>query len=281
MEVRMGDKVPVDIGGSVFDVRRGGPDGAPAVLLLHGFPENSAMWDGVAPTLHRAGLRTVAPDQRGYSPGARPARVPAYSIHRVVADALGLLDVLDLRTVHVLGHDWGAVVGWHLAGRHPDRVETLTAVSVPHPAAHAAALRTDPDQQERSGYITVFRRPDAEDLLLAEDAMRLRRMLRPLPESTVDTFVRPLTAPGALTGPLNWYRAMSSADLDGLGPITVPTTYVWGTEDIAVGRAAAEGCAGHVTADYRFVELAGVGHWVPELEPDTVAGHALDRITAR
>jgi pimeloyl-ACP methyl ester carboxylesterase len=268
----------VEVGGAVFGVRQGGPAGAPAVLLLHGFPENSAMWAGVVPALHAAGLRTVAPDQRGYSPGARPAGVPAYSIRHVVADALGLLDALGLRTAHVLGHDWGAAVAWHLAARHPDRVTTLTAVSVPHPAAHAAALRTDPDQQQRSSYMTVFRRPDAEDLLLADDARRLRRMLRPVPEPTVDAFVRPLTEPGALTGALNWYRAMSGADLADLGPVTVPSTYVWGTEDLAVSRAAAEGCAAHVTADYRFVELPGVGHWVPELEPDTVARLALERI---
>lgn len=275
----MDDKVPVDIGGSVFDVRLAGPERAPAVLLLHGFPENASMWDGVAPALHAAGLRTIAPDQRGYSPGARPADVSAYSMQHVVADALGLLDALDLGAVHVLGHDWGAVVGWQLAGRHPDRVTTLTAISVPHPAAHAAALHTDPDQQQRSGYITVFRRPDAEELLLADDARRLRRMLRPLPAATVDGFVTPLI--GALTGPLNWYRAMSRADLDGLGPVTVPSTYAWGTEDIAVSRAAAEGCAAHVAADYRFVELPGVGHWVPELEPDTVARLALERIGSR
>jgi pimeloyl-ACP methyl ester carboxylesterase len=124
----------------------------------------------------------------------------------------------------------------------------------------------------------VFRRPDAEDLLLAEDARRLRVMLGPVP---ADDFVRPLTEPGALTGPLNWYRAMSRRDLDGLGPVTVPTTYVWGTEDLAVGRAAAEDCAAHVTADYRFVELPGVSHWVPEQEPDTVARLALERIRPR
>lgn len=271
----------VQVGGSVFDVRRGGPDGGPVVLLLHGFPENAGMWDGVVPALHAAGLRTVAPDQRGYSPGARPADVSDYSMRHVVADAVGLLDALELGTVHVLGHDWGAVVGWHLAGRHPDRIATLTAVSVPHPVAHADALRTDPDQQERSGYIAVFRRPDAEELLLADDARRLRRMLQPLPAATVDRFVAPLAAAGALTGPLNWYRAMSRADLDGLGPIAVPTTYVWGTEDIAVSRVAAAGCAALVTADYRFVELPGVGHWVPELEPATVATSALERISGR
>jgi pimeloyl-ACP methyl ester carboxylesterase len=271
----MGEQV--EVGGLTFEVRTGGPAGGAPVLLLHGFPENATMWAGVEPVLHAAGLRTIAPDQRGYSPGARPAGVAAYSVHHVVADALGLLDAYGIGRVHVLGHDWGAVVGWNLAVRHPDRVATLTAVSVPHPAAHGAAAREDPDQQERSAYIAVFRRPDAEDLLLADGARRLRRMYAPLTD--VDGFVRPLTGPGALTGPLNWYRAMSRADADDLGPVTVPTTYVWGSADIAVGRTAAEGCAAHVTTDYRFVELDGVSHWVPEQEPAAVAQHALERIS--
>jgi pimeloyl-ACP methyl ester carboxylesterase len=268
----------VRVGGLDFDVRVGGPADGPAVLLLHGFPENAGMWAGVEPALHAAGLHTIAPDQRGYSPGARPPNVADYSMHHVVADALGLLDAYGLRTAHLLGHDWGAAVAWHLAGRHPDRVATLTAVSVPHPAAHGAALRTDPDQQQRSGYLGVFRRPDAERILLEDGARRLRAMFGPVP---AEQFVRPLTEPGALTGPLNWYRAMSGRDLDGLGPVTVPTAYVWGTEDLAVGRVAAEDCAHHVTADYRFVELPGVSHWVPEQEPATVARVALERITPR
>lgn len=269
----------VEVGGLSFDVTVGGPAGGPAVLLLHGFPENSRMWDGVVPWLHEAGLRTVAPDQRGYSPGARPAEVSAYAIGEIIGDALGLLDALDLPTVHVLGHDWGAVVGWHLAAKHPDRIRTLTAVSVPHPAAHATAMRTDPEQQQLSGYIKAFRVPEvAEAALLADDARRLRRMFRPLPDEATDAFVRPLQEPGALTAALSWYRAMGSTDLDGLGPVSVPTTYVWGTDDAGVARAAAVACAAYATGDFEFVELPGVSHWVPEQEPETVARHALARI---
>ncbi|MFL6129518.1 MAG: alpha/beta fold hydrolase [Mycobacteriales bacterium] len=272
----------IEVGGLSFEVAVGGPEGRPAVLLLHGFPENSRMWDGVVPLLHEAGLRTVAPDQRGYSPGARPAEVSGYAIGEVVGDALGLLDRLGLAAVHVLGHDWGAAVGWHLAAKHPARVRTLTAVSVPHPAAQAAAIRHDAEQQRLSAYIQVFRVPEvAEATLLADDARRLRRMLRPLPDETTDLFVRPLQEPGALTAALSWYRAMSRHDLSGLGPVSLPTTYVWGTEDAGIGRAAAEGCAAYVTGDFEFVELPGVSHWVPEQEPETVARLALARITGQ
>jgi len=276
-----GDRVRIDLGELTFDVATGGPaDGRP-VLLLHGFPENSRMWDGVAPRLHAAGLRTFAPDQRGYSPGARPSEVSAYAVSELVGDALGLLDGLGLSTVDLIGHDWGAVVAWHLAGRHPERVRTLTAVSVPHPAAHGWAMRNDERQRELSAYIGLFRAPDrkAERVLLADGARRLTAMLAPLPPESVEVFIRPMRQPEALTAALNWYRAMSRRDADPLGQIRVPTTYVWGAEDLAVGRVAAERCAQHVTGDFEFVELPGVSHWVPEQRPDAVAAAALGRIS--
>ena len=270
----------VDVNGLSFDLATGGPVDGRAVLLLHGFPERSPMWDGVVPRLHAAGLRTLALDQRGYSPGARPAAVQAYAVDELLGDALGVLDVLGLSTVDVVGHDWGAVVGWHLAGRHPDRVRTLTAVSVPHPAAHAWAMRNDERQRELSAYIGLFRQPDgkAERLLLEDGARRLAALFAPLPPEAVEVFVRPMREPGALTAALNWYRAMRRGDLDPLGPVAVPTTYVWGTEDVGVGRVAAERCAGHVTGEFAFIELPGVSHWVPEQEPETVASAVLARI---
>jgi pimeloyl-ACP methyl ester carboxylesterase len=264
----------VAVGGLGFDVRVGGPaDGVP-VLLLHGFPENARMWDGVAALLD--GCRTIAPDQRGYSPAARPPDVAGYRVTELVADAAGILDALGVADAHVIGHDWGAVVGWQLAARRPGRVRSLTAVSVPHPAAHAAAMRTDPEQAEKSRYIAMFRSAGAEERLLADDARRLRRMFGPLPQA--EDFVAPLRGPGALTAALNWYRAMSAADLP--GPVAVPVTYVWGTEDAAVSRAAAESCASYVTGDFTFVELPGADHWVPEKQPAAVAAAARTRMAA-
>ena len=179
---------------------------------------------------------------------------------------------------HVLGHDWGAAVGWNLAGRHPDRVATLTAVSVPHPAAHAAALRDDADQQRRSGYIAVFRRPDAEDLLLADGRPPAAGDVRP--GRRAEAFVRAAHRAGRADRPAELVpgdvpaRPRRARPGHGARPRTsgAPT-------DLAVGRAAAEDCANHVAADYRFVELPGVSHWVPEQEPDTVARLALERIS--
>jgi pimeloyl-ACP methyl ester carboxylesterase len=270
----------VDARGLAFEVRTGGPaDGVP-VLLLHGFPQHAGEWDDVVPALHAAGLRTYALDQRGYSPGARPAEVADYRIPELVADVVAVLDALGLDAAHLVGHDWGAIVAWAVAARHPERVRTLTAVSVPHPAAMAHALATDTEQKARSSYIALFRKPGkAEKVLLALHATALRKLLGGVGDAArVNRYADPMREPGALTAALNWYRAMSRADLAAAGSVPVPTTYVWSDRDIAIGRTAAQACAEHVTGDYRFVELPGVTHWIPDAAPGPLAEAILARV---
>jgi pimeloyl-ACP methyl ester carboxylesterase len=273
------ETTPVRVGDLTFDVRTLGPqDGAP-VILLHGFPESSMSWTGVVPLLAQAGLRVIAPDQRGYSPGARPAAVESYATDVLADDVVGLADALGLDAFHLVGHDWGAAVSWVVAARHPERLLTLTAVSVPHLAAYGAALKGDADQQQRASYIGLLRRVGtAEELLLEDDSRRLRAMYGGhVPAAQVDSYVAQLSAPGALTAALGWYRAMRP-DLDSTPAVTVPTTYVWSDEDQAIGRVAAERCGELVTADYRFVELTGVSHWIPEQAPEALADAILARV---
>ncbi|MEU7871020.1 alpha/beta fold hydrolase [Dactylosporangium sp. NPDC049140] len=262
-----------------FDVFDGGPEDGEPVLLLHGFPQHSGEWADVAPRLHAAGLRTYALDQRGTSPGARPAEVEAYRITECALDVVAVLDALDIPAVHLVGHDWGAICAWHVALRHASRVRTLTAVSVPHPHASAYAYANDPDQKERSAYIKLFRQPGkAEEVLLADGGRRLRSLFAPLADA--DAYVRPLLEPGALTPALNWYRAMSPLDLVGLGPATVPTTYMWSDGDVAIGPTAARACASYVAGDYRFVPLAGISHWIPDEAPAEVAAAIVGIVNA-
>ncbi|GAA4577062.1 alpha/beta hydrolase [Micromonospora coerulea] len=270
----------VDARGLTFEVRTGGPaDGVP-VLLLHGFPQHAGEWDDVVPALHAAGLRTYALDQRGYSPGARPAAVEAYRIPELVADAAGVLDALGVASAHVVGHDWGSIVAWGLAAAHPERVCTLTAVSVPHPAAMGHALATDPGQKARSSYIALFRKPGkAEKVLLALNAAALRKLLGGVGDAArVARYADPMREPGALTAALNWYRALSGGDMKAVGPVGVPTTFVWSEKDVAIGRTAAEACAAHVTGEYRFVALPGVTHWIPDEAPAPLAEAILARV---
>ena len=256
----------------VFDVAVDGPpDGAP-VLLLHGFPQDHRSWAPVAARLHSSGLRTVAPTQRGYSPGARPEGVDAYAMPALVADALGVLDALDLPYAHVVGHDWGAAVAWQLAARHAQRVTSLVAVSVGHPVAFSRALREDRDQQARSGYIREFgEQGTAEDVLLADDAARLRSL------TAGAGLAAAVTTRAGLTAALNWYRAMAGSDYLDCPAVEVPTTFVWSNADDALGRTQALGTAAFVHAEYRFVELDGVSHWVPEQAPAALSAEIVLR----
>ncbi|WIM97766.1 alpha/beta hydrolase [Actinoplanes oblitus] len=263
--------------GLTFEVTEGGPEDGQPVLLLHGFPQDHREFDLLMPRLHHAGLRTYAMDQRGYSPGARPGDVRDYRIGEAVADVLGVLDALGLESVHLVGHDWGAQVAWLVAGRHPERVRTLTAVSVPHPRAMMLALRVRPSQQARLAYFQLFRSPVAERLLLAGGALVLRRMFGPI-GPRADLYVKAMREPGRLTGGLNWYRAFRTADVADLGEITVPTTFVWSDRDGVVGLTAVLRTADWVRADYQLVAIRGVSHWVPEQAPAELAGAVLARI---
>ncbi|BBH66602.1 epoxide hydrolase [Actinoplanes sp. OR16] len=268
----------LQVRGLTFEVSASGPDDGEPVLLLHGFPQDNREFDRLVPILNDAGLRTYALNQRGYSPGARPADVDAYRLREAVADAVAVLDELGVERVHVIGHDWGAQVGWLLAANHPERLRTLTAVSVPHPRALLLALRVRPSQKARLAYFEVFRSSRAERLLLARDAAVLRWMLRPLVARRVQAYVDAAREPGRLTGGLNWYRAFTTDQIARTGVITVPTTYVWSDRDGVVGLTAALRTADWVSADYQLWAMRGVSHWVPEEAPRELADAALARI---
>jgi pimeloyl-ACP methyl ester carboxylesterase len=265
--------------GLTFSALAAGPlDGRP-VLLLHGFPQTSWCWRAQIDALAAAGYRALAFDQRGYSAGARPPAVADYGMDELVADVLAVADSLGLGTFDLVGHDWGAMAAWVTAARHPERLRTLTAVSVPHPLAFGAALTGgDSDQSERSSYIEVFRQEGvAERALLGDDGSGdgLRVMFAASGLATdsadVDIFVAAMTEPGALTAALNWYRAMSAEAVADVGQISVPTLYVWSTEDLALGRQAAEATADWVSGPYRFEILEGVSHWIPEAAPEDLS----------
>jgi pimeloyl-ACP methyl ester carboxylesterase len=174
----------------------------------------------------------------------------------------------------VVGHDWGAAVAWQLAYRHPERVRTLTAVSVPHPLAFVAALRTDDDQRRRSEYMRQWQQEGvAEERLLAGG-------LGELFGGTTDAehYVARMAQPGALTAALSWYRAQDLADIETMGPVRVPTLYVWSDQDAALGPVAADATAQYVDAPYRFEVLHGVSHWVPEEAADELSRLLLEHL---
>jgi pimeloyl-ACP methyl ester carboxylesterase len=257
--------------GLTFDVRDAGPDDGEVALLLHGFPQDATSWDAVAPALGGAGYRTLAPDQRGYSPGARPRGAQHYRWRHLVDDTLALLDAAGVHSAHVVGHDWGGFVAWALAAERPDRVQTLTVLSTPHPAAmRRAALR---GQALRSWYIGAFQLPGLPERLLAPGSRGWQQVMRGLPPQAAAHFAARMSEPDALGAALDWYRALPreiAAPSVHVGRIAVPTMYVCGTRDPALGRAAALATADYVTGPYRFEAVVGAGHWLPEAAADRV-----------
>jgi pimeloyl-ACP methyl ester carboxylesterase len=269
------EQLELGVGPFRFVARAGGPADGPVVLLLHGFPETSAQWRHQLEALGAAGYRAVAPDQRGYSPGARPSPVEAYDPERLVEDTIGFADALGADRVHLVGHDFGGLVAWHTAARHADRLHTLTVASTPHPRAVARSILEGGEQREKSSYMLFFRSDAAEAWFLDDHAAGLRRALDGVDASDA---LRVLTEPGAMTAALNWYRALNRDVIERMGEITTPTMYVWSTDDPALGRVAAEETASLVAGPYRFEVLEGVDHWVPEHAAGELNALLLDHI---
>ena len=265
--------------GLTFDVRDEGPLDGPVAVLLHGFPERSSSWRDVAPILHARGIRTLAPDQRGYSPGARPRRRRDYRIPLLVDDVATLVDRVG-GPVHVVGHDWGATVGWALAATRPELVRTLSAVSVPHPAAFLKAMLGS-DQGLRSRYMLLFQLPGLPERLARRAGGRFDEQLQHggMTAEDLARFRREIVDYGALRGGIHWYRAIPLTDLRASrARVTVPTTYVWSDGDVAITRHAAELCGRYVQGPYHFAVLEGVSHWIPAQAPEPLAALVLDRI---
>lgn len=274
----MAEHIQISTEAGCFDALAAGPQDGREVMLLHGFPESGLQWSAQLEVLGNARCRAVAPDQRGYSPGVRPEQVADYRMEALVGDVLDIADSLGWHEFDLVGHDWGAAVAWNTAAAHPERVRTLTAVSIPHPDPFQDAVRQDEDQRMRSAYMRTFRSSGAERILLADDARKLRGIYdNKVPAEHVTEYVRRLSEPGALTAALNWYRAMRSTRVR-TGPVKVPTLYVWSTEDVAVGSTAALATAEHVTGDYRFEVLEDVSHWIPEEAPEALTRLLLEHL---
>ncbi|MUL84703.1 MULTISPECIES: alpha/beta fold hydrolase [unclassified Mycolicibacterium] len=274
-------------GDLVFDLIDDGPADGPVVVLLHGFPQQNTSWKPIISLLTAKGFRCLAPSQRGYSPSARPLRRRDYRASELVADTLALIDASDADRVHLVGHDWGAAVAWSVAGYAPDRLASLSALSVPHPMAFLRSMLTS-RQGLASWYMYVNQLPWlSERLMLGRDgrgeAMAKSLIRSGLSPEAAARDTESMAEPGALTAALNWYRAMPlSRSGPGSAPkkITVPTLYVWSDHDIAITAKPARDTANYVSGPYRFETLGGASHWLPEEKPAEIADMLLQWFAA-
>ncbi|TMJ48468.1 MAG: alpha/beta hydrolase [Alphaproteobacteria bacterium] len=269
-----------------FDALVAGEAGSPLVLLLHGFSESMHCWRAQVSALSARGYRAIAPNQRGYSAGARPDPRDAsnYHIDRLMDDAMAIVAASGCgeQRFHLVGHDWGGSIAWALADRYPQRLASLTVLSRPHPNAFNRALQSpDGDQAHRSRHHKAFLEPDAADVVLADDAKWLRDRLSAngVPQTAIATHLAVLGNKPAMESALAWYRARG-AIRSPLDAIRVPTLYIWGDADDTVGRPAAEGTVDFIAAPYRFEALPGVGHFAADQVPDRVSELLLEHLQA-
>jgi epoxide hydrolase 4 len=252
------------------------------VVLLHGFPEFWYSWRHQLPALAEAGFRAIAPDLRGYNQSGCPAGVANYRVAKLVEDVAGLVREVAGGPAFVVGHDWGGVLAWRLAAQYPALVRGLAVLNAPHPAAFREELRRNPVQWLRSWYVLFFQLPGlpewslrAGDFALLERAWR-RQPVHPgafRPED-IAAYKRALRRPGALTGPLNYYRAAFRYPRDLYSPpqaVQAPTLLVWGERDPFLGVRLTEGL-GQWVPDLRVERIADASHWVQNDVPDRVNG---------
>ncbi len=260
--------------GMTFRCRLCGPADGEPVILLHGFPESSAMWTEAMGFLAGKGYRCMAPDLRGYSPGARPRGREAYTMDHVAGDVAALADALGFERFHLVGHDWGAGCGWTVVQLFPGRLLSWTALSLPHMAAFGKALRTVPEQKKKSWYMAFFQLPVLPELVLGAWSLeRVWRHASPGEVADYRTLFKPYAARRAV---LHWYRAARRRTVT-YGDVDVPTLFIWGNRDLAIARAGAEDTARYMTGEYSFLEL-DAGHWLPREAFGRVSSAVLEHI---
>jgi pimeloyl-ACP methyl ester carboxylesterase len=251
------------------------------VLLLHGWPDDAGLWRHQVPALTKAGFQVIAPDLRGFGRSGRPAGKDAYKLANSVADVAAILDAVaglpeasGESAVHVVGHDWGAAVAWLTAMYLPDRVRTLTALSVPHLAAPATVR-----QREMAWYQLFFQFEEiAEATLRHDDWAALRELAAGYLD--LDRAIASLSRPGALTASLNWYRANLAPRMPGerpqLPPVQVPVLGIWSDGDRFLDGARMRASGDLVKGPWRYVEISGATHWIPLDAPDELNALLLD-----
>jgi pimeloyl-ACP methyl ester carboxylesterase len=272
----------ISVGELVFRARIAGPESGEVVILLHGFPESSYEWRVPLRALAHKGYRAIAPDQRGYSPGARPPNVEDYGMSKIAADVTGIADAVGAAKFHLVGHDWGASVAWAVARAAPERVISLSTMSVPHPDAFIQQIQDKTScQYAASAYFDFFTTPAATDFFVNDNFSGLRAVYAEVPAADVDVYLKELGSRETIDAALHWYRA-NVANRDVVGPafgkVVVPTLFIWSDRDTALCREGGELTKNFIDAPYRFEIISGVNHWLVDNAPDQVTSLLLEQI---
>jgi pimeloyl-ACP methyl ester carboxylesterase len=270
IDAAIADRRSIEVDGIRLNVEVWG-SGEP-LLLLHGFPDSGRLWRRMIPELVAAGFYVIVPDQRGFGESSAPDDEGAYAIDHIAADAIAILDQLGIESAMLMGHDWGAVIGWKLAADHPERFSRFVAISVGHPNSYA---RGGWLQKLKGWYVLMFQlRGLAEAIVRAGNFRLLRFMTANHPEAT--HWIADLRRAGRLTAALNWYRANFALVKPGLvGRVAIPVLGIWSSGDVALSEKQMATSGDHVGSSFKWHRIEGAGHWLPLDRPDAVNALAI------
>jgi len=265
-----------------------GPKSGVPVILLHGFPENWRCWIHQIPALVEAGFRVIVPDQRGYNLSDKPQGIKSYRVDELVKDILGLIDTLEYQKVNLVGHDWGAIVSWMLAYEHPERLQRLGILNVPHPLVMHRSVRRDFEQIRRSWYVFFFQLPwlpemgmRADDWRGAIRALRGSGKIHTFTNEDIEKYKKAWSEPGAMTAMINWYRAVRyQARPPRQMQIKVPTLMMWGMKDVALSHTMARPSIDYCD-DGKLIFFPDATHWVQHEAAEEVNHYLIDFLLDR
>ena len=257
----------IKVGNFTFDCLTDGKEEDELVIFLHGWPETSYMWKKLISSLSKKGFYCVAPNLRGYSEGACPSEIEQYSLDKLANDVLGIFGSFNKPCFHLVGHDWGSFIGWKLAHDHQDKILSWTGISVPHPQSFGKAMEIDPEQIKMSQYFKNFQTLNfPEEQIRKDDYKMLRKLWEHCPIDQIENYLQVFSKPNQLTATLNYYRSnykllKSAIQTEILGDVYVPTLFIWGNKDIAIGSYSVDGHHQYMKNEYEFLELNS-GHWL-------------------
>ena len=254
------------------------------VVLLHGFPESSIMWDVLASRAAQEGYRVLAFDQRGYSPKARPSRIQDYHLNELSSDVLAVASQVGFKQFHLVGHDWGAGVGWKTVIDAPERIQTWTALSIPHLGAFFDGVVNDTTQAKRSSYFKLFQKSYLPEFLLTiAGQYNMKKLLAAVPQKQSEEYLSILAEQGALTAELNWYRAMSvetfvkNRTFEKV--VTRPCLFIWGINDPVIAESVIVKQERFIQGSYKNIALQA-GHNLMQQQEKEVIKAILNHFTS-
>lgn len=262
------------------------------MILLHGFPEFWYSWRFQIPALARH-FKVVVPDLRGYNDSDKPEH--GYDLDTLSADIRGLIDSLGYLKAHIVGHDWGGAIAWHLAQKFPESLQQLAVLNAPHPHQFMHEMVSNLDQLRRSWYLLAFQIPNLPEVLIRQNLKSVVQNLfqeqavrkGAFSKQETDIYQAALEKPGVISAAINHYRQFLAPQnwLRNWGrspnPVTVPTLILWGEEDALLSQKLTEGIEQFVTAPFQIKFIPHCGHWIQQEVPQTVNRELLNFLRRR